>query len=176
MLDTAVNSDYPDTPVMATIVDGQFKSAKLLGKLMTAKNVAGQLDKVSLNFTLMNLDDWPASRTVTAYAIDPDTARLVMASQVDYHYAKRFGAIMATSFLQGYASAITTSGGTTTTGIFGTSTQSAALSPQQKIAVGLGQMGQTLGSTTQNYVNIPPTVKVDSGVGLGILFMADVTS
>lgn len=176
VLDTAVNSDYPDSPVMATIVQGPLKGAKLLGKLVTTKSIAsGQMDRISLNFTIMNFDSWPKSRTVTAYAIDPDTARTVLASSVNYHYLQRFGAIMATSFLQGYASAITNSAATTTTGIFGTSTQTPELSPGNRIAVGLGQMGQTLGAVTQNYVNIPPTVRVDSGVGLGILFMADVT-
>ena len=133
------------------------------------------MDRVSLNFTLMNMSDWPTSRTVTAYAIDPDTARTVLASSVDYHYMQRFGAIMATSFVQGYANAIQTSASTSTTGIFGTSTTHPELSPSQKLASGLGQVGQALGTVTQNYTNIPPTVKVNAGVGLGILFMADVS-
>lgn len=174
VLDTAVNSDYPDSPVMATVVAGDLKGAKLLGRLTTTKSVSGQLDRVTLNFTLMNLDAWPKAKNITAYAIDPDTARTVLASSVNYHYMMRFGAIMATSFLQGYASAITNEG-TSTTGIFGTSTTHPNLSPANKIAVALGQMGQTLGTATQNYINIPPTVRVDSGVGLGILFMSDVT-
>lgn len=175
VLDTAVNSDYPDSPVMATIVDGKFKGAKLLGKLTTTKSVAGQMDRVSLNFTLMNTDEWPKSKAVTAYAIDPDTARTVLASNVNYHYLQRFGAIMATSFVQGYASAIAQSSSTTTTGIFGTSTTHPELSPSQKLATAIGQIGTALGNVTQNYTNIPPTVKVDSGVGLGILFMSDVS-
>lgn len=174
VLDTAVNSDYPDSPVLATIVDGKYKGTKLMGKLQVTKGVSGQQDRVMLNFTLMNKDDWDASKSVTAFAIDPDTARTVLASNVDYHYMQRFGAIMATSFLQGYASAITQAG-TSTTGIFGTSTVHPELSPSQKIATALGQMGQALGDATKNYTNIPPTVKVNSGVGLGILFMADVT-
>src|SRR3990167_2650953 len=175
VLDTAVNSDYPDSPIMATIVDGKYKGAKLLGKIVTTKGPAGQLDRVAMNFTIMNIEEWPASKTVTAYAIDPDTARSVMASQVDYHYMQRFGAMMATSFLQGYASAVTTSGGTTSQTLIGTTTTNPALNPSQKLMVGLGQMGQTLGTVTQGYANLPPTVKVDSGVGLGILFMSDVT-
>lgn len=174
-LDTAVNSDYPDSPVLATIVSGPFTGAKLLGKLTTTKSVAGQMDRVSLNFSLMNMDAWPKSKGVTAYAIDPDTAKTVLASDVNYHYLQRFGAIFATSFVQGYAQAISQSASTTTTGIFGTSTTHPELSPSQKLATAIGQVGTALGNVTQNYVNIPPTVKVDSGVGLGILFMTDVT-
>lgn len=174
VLDTEVNSDYPDSPVMATIVAGKFKGAKLLGKLITTKSVSGQLDRVALNFSLMNKDEWDKSKGVTAYAIDPDKARTVLASHVDYHYLQRFGAMFATSFMQGYSSAVTNAG-TSTTGIFGTSTTHNNLSPGNKIAVALGQVGQTIGNATQNYINRPPTVKVDSGVGLGILFMSDVT-
>lgn len=173
VLDTAVNSDYVDSPVMATIVDGKYKGGKLLGKIVTTKGVSGQLDRVSLNFTIMNMNDWDQSKTVTAYAIDPDTARNVMASSVDYHYMMRYGAMMATSFLQGYAQALQTSGATTTSFLGGGSATNAQLSPIQKITVGLGQIGTNLGSVTQNYVNRPPTVRVDSGVGLGILFMTD---
>lgn len=175
VLDTEVNSDYPDTPVMATVVAGKYKGAKLLGKLTTAKSAVGQLDRVSLNFSLMNLEEWVSSKTITAFAIDPDKARTALASNVDYHYMQRFGAIMATSFLQGYSNAITSSGSTSTPSVFGTTTTTSTISPANKIAVGLGQIGQTLGNTTQNWVNRAPTVKVDSGVGLGILFMADVT-
>lgn len=175
VLDTAVNSDYPDTPVLATIVQGPLKGAKLLGKLTTAKNVAGQLDRIALTFTLINKDDWDKSRAVTAYAIDPDTARTVMASTVNYHYLKRYGAIMATSLLQGYANALQTSASTTTTGIFGTSTTHPTYNQSSKLLVALGQIGQNLSSMTQQWTNIPPTVRVDSGVSLGILFMTDVT-
>ncbi len=174
VLDTEANSDYPDSPIMATVVDGKYKGAKLMGKLVTTKGVSGQMDRITLNFTIMNTDEWERSKTVSAYGVDPDTARTVLASSVNYHYIQRFGAIMATSFLQGYATSITNAG-SATTGIFGTSTTHPSLSPSNKIAVGLGQVGTALGSVTQNYVNIPPTVKVDSGVGLGILFMSDVT-
>jgi intracellular multiplication protein IcmE len=170
VLDTAVDSDYPDTPVMATIVQGPFKGAKLLGKL----NLAQGKDKVSLNFTSMDMEQWPETKDVSAFAIDPDTARTVLASSVDYHYMKRYGAIMAAAFVQGYSSGITQAG-TSTTGIFGTSTSHPELSPGNKIAVGIGQIGTTMGQAISSYINTPTTVKVNSGVGIGILFTSAVT-
>jgi polyhydroxyalkanoate synthesis regulator phasin len=169
VLDTGVNSDYPDTPVMATIVQGPLKGAKLIGKLTLAKDQ----DKVSLNFTQMNKEEWPATKTVSAFAVDPDTARTVLASNVNYHYLERYGAIMAASFLSGYSSAITQAG-QSTTGIFGTSATHPALSPGNKLAVGLGQIGTNLSAMMQSKVNKPATVQVNSGVGLGILFVSDV--
>jgi intracellular multiplication protein IcmE len=172
VLTTAVDSDYPDTPVMATIVSGVFKGATLLGKLSLAQ---GQ-NKVSLNFTLMNRDDWPHTKSVTAFAIDPDTARTVLASSVNNHYMLRYGTMFASSFVTGYANGISQSGSTTSSGIFGTTNTHPQLSPGEKIAVALGQVGTTFGTALANFVNTPVTVKVNSGVGLGILFMADVPS
>jgi type IV secretory pathway VirB10-like protein/polyhydroxyalkanoate synthesis regulator phasin len=172
VLDTGVNSDYPDTPVMATIVQGPFKGAKLLGKVQVAQGP--NKEKVSLTFNTMGMDTWPTNKSVNAFAIDPDTARTVLASDVDHHYALRYGAIMATSFLSGYANAISSSGSTSTTGVFGTSTTHPELSPGNKLAMGLGQIGTNLSAVTQNYVNIPTTITVNAGVGLGILFMSDV--
>src|SRR3990167_4424081 len=171
VLDTAVDSDYPDTPVLVTIVQGPYKGAKLLGKLALAQ---GQ-DKVSLNFNLMDREDWLKTKNVTAFAIDPDTARTVLASHVNYHYLMRYGALFASSFLTGFASGIQNAG-TSTTGIFGTSTTHPELSFGKNVAVALGQVGTAFTSAVQSNVNRPTTVKVDAGVGVGVLFMADVTS
>jgi len=176
VLDTGVNSDFPDSPVMATIIQGDFKGAKVLGKVAVVTSVQGQQqDKVTLSFNIMNMDNWPKSRSVTAFAIDPDTARTALASNVDYHYLKRYGALFAGSFLSGYAQAIMQAGSQTTISTTGTTTTSPPLSPKSKIAMGLGGVGSALATSVQGSVNTPPTVIVNSGVGLGILFMADVT-
>ena len=171
VLDTAVDSDYPDTPVMATIVQGPFKGAKLLGKL----NLAQGQDRVSLNFSLMDRDEWPQPKSISAFAIDPDTARTVLASNVNYHYLMRYGSMFASSFLTGYANGIQSAGSTSTTGVFGTSSTHPELSAGNKIAVGLGQVGTAFSNAVASYVNTPATVKVNSGVGLGILFVSNVT-
>lgn len=175
VLDTTVNSDYPDSPVLATVVEGKFKGAKLLGRLQTTKGVSGQMDRIMLTFNLVNMDEWPKSKSMTGFGIDPDTARSALATNVNYHYMQRFGALMATSFLQGYGQAAMSSGGTQVSSAFGTSSTNPQLSPSSKMAVAFGQMAQAVGDATKNYTNRPPTVVVDSGVGLGILFMSDVT-
>jgi polyhydroxyalkanoate synthesis regulator phasin len=170
VLDTAVDSDYPDTPVMATIVQGPMKGARLLGKLALAQ---GQ-DRVSLSFNLMDMDVWPKTKTVSAFAIDPDTARTVMASNVNHHYMMRYGSLFASSFMTGFASGIQNAG-TSTTGIFGTSSTHPQLSFGSNMAVALGQVGTAFTDVVKGYVNTPATVRINSGVGLGILFMSDVT-
>lgn len=172
ILDTAVNSDFPDSPVLATIVSGKYKGAKLLGKLAITQ---GQ-DRLSLTFKLMNLDEWPKGKTINAYAIDPDTAKTVLASEVNYHYFLRYGGLFASSFLTGYAQAISTSGATTSLSVTGSTTTNPVLSPSSKFMSALGNVGQAFGKIVQGYSTTPPTVKIDPGVSLGILFMADVSA
>ena len=118
VLDTGVDSDFPDTPVMATIVQGPFKGAKLLGKLTL---VPGK-DRISLNFTLMDKEDWLETKPINAFAIDPDTARTAIASDVNHHYLTRYGALFGASFLAGYSNAIMTSRINQYTDIFGITT------------------------------------------------------
>ena len=152
-------------------MQGPFKGAKLLGRLALAQ---GQ-DRVSLSFNLMDMDAWPKSKTISAFAMDPDTARTVMASEVDHHYLLRYGSLFASSFMQGYAQGVLNAG-TSTTGVFGTSTQNPKLSFGNNVAVALGQVGTAFSNVAQTYVNRPATVKVTAGVGIGILFMSEVAS
>ncbi len=170
VLDTAVDSDYPDTPVMATIVSGEYKGAKLLGSIKTVKD--GQ--RVMLAFNLMTMDAWPTGTSVNAFAIDPDSARSAVATSVDNHYMLRYGTLFASSFLQGLGQAVQTSG-TTVSSDSGVVTESTAdLNTQETILVALGQVGQNASTEIGKLQNTPPTVKVKAGIGIGILFMADV--
>lgn len=170
VLDTAVDSDYPDTPVMATIVAGEYKGAKLLGSIKTVKD--GQ--RVMLTFNLMTMDAWPTGTSVNAYAIDPDSARSAVATSVDNHYMLRYGTMFAASFLQGLGQAVQDSG-TTVSSDSGVVTEStASLNTQETILVALGQVGQNASAEVGKLQDTPPTVKVKAGIGIGILFMSDV--
>lgn len=170
VLDTAVDSDYPDTPVMATIVSGEYKGAKLLGSIKTVRD--GQ--RVMLAFNLMTMDAWPTGTAVNAFAIDPDSARSAVATSVDNHYMLRYGTLFAASFLQGLGQAVQNSG-TTVSSDSGVVTQSTAnLNTQETILVALGQVGQGASGEIGKLQNTPPTVKVKAGIGIGILFMGDV--
>jgi uncharacterized protein YutE (UPF0331/DUF86 family) len=172
VLDTAVDSDYAESPVMATIVGGQYKGAKLLGSIKTAK--AGQ--RVMLTFNLMTMNDWPTGATINAYAIDPDSARSAMATSVDNHYMLRYGTLFASSFIQGMGQAVQDSG-TTVTSDSGVVTQStSSLNTQQEVLVALGQVGQNASAEVAKLQNTPPTVKIKAGMGIGILFMGNVSA
>lgn len=176
VLDTSVNSDEPG-PVLATVIEGPFRGAKLLGT-MTATPQPGGLppEKVTINFSSINIPDRPASVPISAVAIDPETARTALATDVDHHYLLRYGTLFASSFLTGYAKVITSMGTTQTTAQNGlaTTTVTPQLSTRQQLFAALGQVGTAWGQATSSYFNIPPTITVEAGTGIGILFLADV--
>ncbi|MFH1333913.1 MAG: TrbI/VirB10 family protein [Pseudomonadota bacterium] len=169
VLDTGVNSDRPQ-PVMATIVSGKLKGAKLLGGL----SVTSDHERVVLKFNLLTLPQWPSAVRINAFAINPDTAHTAIASDVDHHYLSRYGALFAANFIKGYANAVESSGQTTTTNSGTTTTNNPNLSAKEKLFVGLGEVGKALSNATKKYFDRNPTVTVDAGVGIGILFMEPV--
>ena len=90
VLQTQVNTDQP-SPVMATIETGPYKGAKLLGSLQAAgKHAKG----VVLQFNTMTLPNYKNSISINAVAIDPNTARTALASDVDHHYLLRYWSII----------------------------------------------------------------------------------
>jgi hypothetical protein len=177
VLDTAVNSDEPG-PILVTVVSGQYKGAKLIGSIQSSPQIPGSNGptKLILNFTTMSVPYLPESIGVSAVAIDPDTARTALASDVDHHYIQRYGSLFASSFLEGYGQAITQAGSTTTVSPFGgTNTTYSNLTGIQEVAAGFGQVGQSWGQQLGDTFNRQNTVTINSGVSVGILFLSDVT-
>jgi len=166
MLDTSVNSDEPG-PVMATITDGVLKGGKLIGTM------SAQGQKAMLTFNTLSLPTVNASVSINTVAIDPATARTALSSDTDNHYLLRYGTLFASTFLSGYAQALTQSGSTTSVTLSGIVHTVPPLDAQQKVLVALGNVGQQYSSVLGGMVNTPPTIKVYSGTSMGILFLAD---
>lgn len=169
VLDTAVNSDHAG-PVMATLVSGKYKGAKLLGSLSRTSD--GK--RVILRFNQMSMPDWPDVLQINAVAMNPDDAHTAIASSVDNHYLLRYGALFGASFLSGYSQAITNAG-TTSLGLGVIQVTHPRLSARDRTLVGLGEVGKNLSDVTRSLVDTPPTVRVNAGVGIGVLFMANVS-
>ncbi len=172
---TSVNSDQ-NGPVLARVVTGKFKGAKLIGRFEpTNNNTATGADKLTITFSSMTLPSVPVTIDINAVAIDPDTARTALSTYTDHHYLLRYGTLFASAFLEGYAQALTQSGATTTIQPTGTTTFSfPSLSGKQKFAVALGTVGDRYSSVLGSTFTMPPTVYVKSGTGIGILFLNDV--
>lgn len=166
-LDTGINSDE-ESPILATIVQGKLKGSKLLGQFKRVDK------KVVLSFAVMSVPSLNNSLSVNAVAIDPDTARTAVASDVDSHYLLRYGTLFASSFMSGFGQAVSESGATVVEQSNGnTFIANPATSTQEKGLVALGEVGKQFGKQFGDLARTPPTVKVDAGAGLGILFMAD---
>lgn len=168
VLDTAVNSDEP-SPVLATIVTGPYKGARLIGQFPQRVN-----KKVVLSFNSINVPSLAKTIPISAVAIDPETARTALASGVDNHYFQRYGSLFASSFAREYAKATEESGSTTTFGGLVVSQTNPQYSVGDKVAMGLGGVGSQFAASLGSMFNRPPTITVDSGTGIGILFMGDV--
>ncbi len=173
-LDTAVNTDEP-SPVTATIRQcGELDQSKLVGKIEVAQNA----QKAVLRFTTINIPGQSSSISIDAVAMDEMTRRTALASDVDNHYLLRYGALFASAFVSGFGDALMKGGQdqqlvTTATG--GIVQQQKAFDTKQLVLAGVGNVGKQAGANMGNVFNRPPTIKIDAGLGIGILFMTDLT-
>jgi intracellular multiplication protein IcmE len=180
IINNKVSSDQPNTPIMAKIITGPYKGAKLLGGFYTEK------EKLLIKFNTMVLKSRSRSFSIgTAYAIDTKDGQNAVATDVNHHYVLRYGSLFAAALLQGIGQAYTPSsnycfpdpaapGGWSCNG-----SGSGVNNPNQvntKVALmrGAGQIGTTLGQNIGSYFNTPPTVTVAQGTLVGVLFMGDV--
>ncbi|CAG9170015.1 TrbI/VirB10 family protein [Cupriavidus pinatubonensis] len=172
VLETSVNTDEPG-PVTATIVSGPLKGTKLLGKAEVGQNA----QKAGLHFTVASIPDQPNSIGIDAWAIDPETARTAMASDVDNHYFLRYGTFFASSFLAGFGDALLKGGQNQQliANPAGTVVQTTAYTTKQMVLAGAGNVGKQASTGLAGIMNRPATITIDAGIGIGILFMADVT-
>ncbi len=178
VLNTEINSDEPG-PVMATVVLGPYKGAKLLGNLTSTKTLPGSngAEAVVVRFTVMSFAGLEHSLAISAVAIDPNTARTALASDVDHHYLLRYGSLFASSFLEGYGNAALQAGSSVTQNQDGgTFTTYPNADPRREVASGLGSVGQNWGQQLGDTFNRQNTITVKAGIGLGILFLTDVTA
>lgn len=171
VLDTALNSDQPGTPVLAKIVSGKYRGSRLMGSFVREK------DKLVVRFSRMNIPNRATTLAINAFAISAKTAQNALASSVNHHYLYRYGSLFAAGFLQGFGNAFQTTQPTCPPGtpctIVGNADATRATT-QQAVYQGLGQVGSNWSNALENNFNTPPTVKLDQGVGMGILFMTDV--
>lgn len=166
VLDTSIDSDE-NTPIMATIVQGKLKGTKLLGKFERVNK------KVYLQFDVANVPGYDKTMSIDAVAIDPDTARTAISGQVNNHYLLRYGTLFASAFVSGLSDSLLSAHSTTYPTLLGPVQIQQPLNTTQSAIVALGNVGKQYADVMGNNFNTPPTVKVQSGSGMGILLMKD---
>lgn len=164
---TAINSDEPG-PVLAQIVTGPLKGARLIGQMVSSDQ------RVVVQFSSLSIPGGSQTFNISSFAVDPDTSRTGLATDVNNHYFLRYGLGLAAAFISGYGEAVQNSGSTTTTNAFGgTTTIMGDMTHKQIAESAFGKVGQKLGSELDKETNRAPTVTVASGTSIGVLFMAD---
>ncbi|WP_415583163.1 TrbI/VirB10 family protein, partial [Legionella steigerwaltii] len=176
VIDTAVNSDEPG-PILASIVSGRLKGAKLIGSF----NLPSNANKMVITFNTMSIPGAPRTIPISAYAIDPNTARTALSSKTNHHYLLRYGSLFASSFLEGFGNAFQSANTTVTIGGTGggnnvTVANGVGRSTLENAVIGLATVGKTWGQQAQVLFNTPTTVEVYSGTPVGVLFTQDVKS
>jgi len=179
VLDTTVNTDEP-SPILATVVDGPFKGAKLIGSFTLPSNA----DKMVISFNTMSVPGADKTTQINAYAIDANTARTAMSSRANHHYLSRYGALFAATFLEGFGNAFQSANTTISIGGSGgaaagqntTIANGVGRSTLENAVIGLATLGKSWGQVAQQNVNRPTTVEVFSGTGIGVLFTQDLKS
>ncbi len=176
VLDTSINSDEP-SPILATIVSGKYKGAKLIGSFTLPSNA----DKLVISFNTMSIQSAPSTTSISAYAIDPNTARTALSTYTNHHYFTRYGALFASTFLEGFGNAFQSANTTITIGGTG-GVQSTTIqngigrSILENAVIGLATLGQQWAQVAQQQFNRPTTVSICAGTGIGVLFTQDVTT
>ncbi len=173
VIDTSVNSDEPG-PILATIVTGSLKGGKLIGSF----NLPSNADKMIISFNALSLPGAPKTLSISAFAIDPNTARTALSSETDHHYLMRYGSLFASTFLEGFGNAFQsadtaiTIGGTG--GVTDTTVQNGiGRSALENAVIGLATVGKAWGQIAQQNMSRPTTVQVYSGTAVGVLFTQD---
>lgn len=174
VLDTSINSDEPG-PILATIVSGKLKGTKLIGSF----NLPSNAEKMVISFNTMSVPGAPKTISVSAVAIDPNSARTALSSRTDHHFLMRYGSLFASAFLQGFGNAFQSANTTVTVGGTGggnniTVQNGIGRSALENAVIGLAQVGQNWSQQAQQLFNTPITVQVYSGTGIGVLFTQDV--
>ncbi len=176
VISTALSSDSPGTPVLASIVSGPYRGAKLLGGFTSTK------DALVIQFNLMTLPYVSSSIGINAYAIDSKTANNALATNVNNHYFLRYGMLFASAFLQGFGNAYSATSycpnGSQNCSVISTNGSNTLPNNGATLGTaayqGLGQIGTSLGQVAAQQFNTPPTITVAQGTGIGVLFMSDV--
>lgn len=166
MLLSTINSDNPG-PILAQITSGPLAGTRLVGEFSSTGKA------VVLSFATMSKPGL-GTFSVDVVAVD-DKYGVGMQTDVNNHYFRRYGLLLAASFLEGYGQAAGRANTVITTGPFGSTVTQGELSSEQIRNVAYGKVGSAVAQNLLTESDVPPTVKLDcdGGCPIGLLFLSD---
>jgi intracellular multiplication protein IcmE len=162
-----LNSDHPG-PVLAQVAGGRFDGVKFLGSFQRDHGA------LVIKFDRVIYKDGETD-SIGAYAVSPGTKlRSGLETDVNHHYLYRYGALLASAFLQGFGQSAMYSNSTAYPSTFGMPVIGFnGMTLLQQSEMGLGQAGMMLSGNAMNAFNRPTTVKVASDTPVGLLIVAE---
>ena len=162
-----LNSDHPG-PVLAQAVGGKFDGVKFLGSFQRDHGA------LVIKFDRVIYTDGETD-SIGAYAISPGTKlRSGLETDVNHHYLYRYGALLASAFLQGFGESAMYANSTSYPSAFGTPVIGFnGMTLLQQSEMGLGQAGMMLSGNAMTAFNRPTTVKVAANTPVGLLIVAE---
>ncbi|MFG6082217.1 DotG/IcmE/VirB10 family protein [Paracoccus litorisediminis] len=166
---TSVNSDLP-SPVMAEVVHGPHKGARLVGSFTSDPASA----RMVVTFATMTFADGRVV-DINGVAVDGKSAETAVASDVERRYVARYAPILAATFINGYAQAKAQPKQT----VVGTGDNAQVVTEQStsETAIASGLAAASAAVATDIAANAPkgPKIILQQGWPIGVLITAPVT-
>lgn len=160
------NSDNP-SPILLSIQSGPFKGGKAIATFQVGSDTIGA--------TIKSISPKDSDTIkVEAMLVNPDTATVNLATDVDHHYFQRYALLLSSSFISGLGQAALRTNTTTSTSPLGSTSTYGELDSKQQVLVAAGTAGQVLSSELQKGSQIKTTVKIAANTPVAILILEDV--
>jgi hypothetical protein len=159
-----LDSDAPG-PAMVEIIDGPYAGGKAIGNFKRLN------EHLTLEFSTITMPSG-TQYSIKGYAIDPRTDRTAVRSSVDSHTLERWFKFAGAKFLEGFGSAIQSSGSSSYSNAYGGGYYSPKLDLNEQLWVAGGKVGEGAARVFERDFDVPPTVILKSGTEIGILIVS----
>ena len=160
----AASSDYGGQ----LLVEAQ--SGPIAGDRMTG-SFERREDRLVAHLDSITLADGTQHK-IDAVLVAPDSKETAVASSVQQHLVSRYVLPVASAFVAGLGQAIAQSNSTVVAGPYGGATAFQRLNLGQQLGVAAGSAGAQFGTAVRENAPRGPTVKIDAGAEVGIVFLA----
>ena len=163
----AANSDQ-QSPVVLQADSGPLSGDRMIGTFSRERDrLVIRVSKVIHNGQEIGTD---------GVVVAPGTMEVGVASSVDQNYLSRFLLPAAAAFVQGLGQAISQSNSTSVIGPLGSVGVQNRLNFDQQLGIGAGVAGAQVGSALQQSAPRGPTVILDVGSSVGVMFLTNVSA
>ena len=163
----AANSDA-QSPVVLQADSGPISGDRMIGTFSRERDrLVIRISKVIHNGQEIGTD---------GVVVAPGSMEVGVASSVDQNYLSRFALPAAAAFVQGLGQAIAQSNSTSVVGPLGSVGVQNRLDFNQQLGIGAGVAAAQVGSALQQSAPRGPTVILDVGSSVGVMFLTNVTA